>query len=99
MESESDSSSEIKEEEVIDEQESEDPVIESYEMMDIFALPIRAKPLFHNNREEVEEFPKKLTGVCRLTKIMPASQPYTSIIQMNETQSSKLINEMKLSKS
>ncbi len=57
MESESDSSSEIKEEEVIDEQESEDPVIESYEMMDIFALPIRAKPLFHNNREEVEEFP------------------------------------------
>ncbi len=28
-----------------------------HEMMDILALPIRAKPLFHNNHEDVEEFP------------------------------------------
>ncbi len=57
MESESDTSSEIEEEEVVDDQEIEDSVIESYEMMDIHALPIRAKPLFHNNHEEIEEFP------------------------------------------
>ena len=28
-----------------------------HEMMDVLALPIRAKPLFHNNREDVDEFP------------------------------------------
>ena len=57
MESESNTSSEIEKEEVVDDQEIEDSVIESYEMMDIHTLPIRAKPLFHNNHEEIEEFP------------------------------------------
>ena len=30
---------------------------EPRELMDVRALPIRAKPLFHNNEEDVEEFP------------------------------------------
>ena len=58
METESEPSSEIEEEEIIEEeQEDEDSSIEVYETMDVLALPIRAKPLFHNNKEQVEEFP------------------------------------------
>ena len=57
MASESESSSEPDEEEVIDEQDGDDEQVDSFERMDVLALPIRAKPLFHNNREDVEEFP------------------------------------------
>lgn len=39
-------------EEVVEEIESK-----PRELMDVHALPIRAKPLFHNNEEDVEEFP------------------------------------------
>ena len=56
MASESESSSEPNEEGMIDEQD-DDEQVDSFERMDVLALPIRAKPLFHNNREEVEEFP------------------------------------------
>lgn len=35
----------------------EEAEIEHRELMDVHALPIRAKPLFHNNEEDVEEFP------------------------------------------
>ena len=35
----------------------EEVEIEPRELMDVHALPIRAKPLFHNNEEDVEEFP------------------------------------------
>ena len=35
----------------------EEAEIEPRELMDVHALPIRAKPLFHNNEEDVEEFP------------------------------------------
>jgi hypothetical protein len=35
----------------------EDTEEETRELMDVRALPIRAKPLFHNNEEDVEEFP------------------------------------------
>jgi len=57
MENESESSSEIEEEEIVDEQTADDSLDEQYELMDVLALPIRAKPLFHNNHENVEEFP------------------------------------------
>ena len=40
-----------------EENHEEESVEIQHEMMDAFALPIRAKPLFHNNHEEVEEFP------------------------------------------
>ena len=56
MASESESSSEPNEEGMIDEQD-DDEQVDSVERMDVLALPIRAKPLFHNNREEVEDFP------------------------------------------
>ncbi|MFL2950460.1 MAG: hypothetical protein ACJZ56_03495 [Candidatus Thalassarchaeaceae archaeon] len=35
----------------------EEAEIEPRELMDVHALPIRAKPLFHNNEEDIEEFP------------------------------------------
>ena len=35
----------------------EESVEIQHEMMDVLALPIRAKPLFHNNHEDVDEFP------------------------------------------
>ena len=35
----------------------EEAEMEPRELMDVHALPIRAKPLFHNNEEDVEEFP------------------------------------------
>ena len=57
MASESESSSEPDEEAVIDEHDGDGEQVDSFERMDVLALPIRAKPLFHNNREEVEEFP------------------------------------------
>ena len=57
MASESEASSEPEEEVMIDEQVGDDEYIDSFERMDVLALPIRAKPLFHNNREDVEEFP------------------------------------------
>lgn len=57
MENESEASSEIDEEEIVEEQATDDSLEEQYELMDVLALPIRAKPLFHNNHEDVEEFP------------------------------------------
>ena len=56
MASESESSSEPNEEGMSDEQD-DDEQVDSFERMDVLALPIRAKPLFHNHREEVEDFP------------------------------------------
>lgn len=41
----------------MDERDGDEEQIDSFETMDALALPIRAKPLFHNNREDVEEFP------------------------------------------
>ncbi len=44
-------------EESVHQEEVEEIPAEPFETMDALALPIRAKPLFHNNKEEVEEFP------------------------------------------
>ena len=57
METDSASSEEIEEKEVLEEEINEELVEIEHEMMDVFALPIRAKPLFHNNHEDVDEFP------------------------------------------
>ena len=57
MENESEASSEVDEEEIVEEQTGDDSLDEQYELMDVLTLPIRAKPLFHNNHEDVEEFP------------------------------------------
>ena len=57
MESDLASSDEIEEKEVLEEETDEESAEIQYEMMDVLALPIRAKPLFHNNHEDVEEFP------------------------------------------
>lgn len=57
MENDSASSDEIEEQEVLEEEINEDPEEIQHEMMDVLALPIRAKPLFHNNHEDVDEFP------------------------------------------
>ena len=55
MEDDTSPSSDVEEdeiEEVVEEIESK-----PRELMDVHVLPIRAKPLFHNNEEDVEEFP------------------------------------------
>ena len=57
MEEEVEAPPEIDEEETLEEMEDESSQDVQHEMMDILALPIRAKPLFHNNHEDVEEFP------------------------------------------
>ena len=57
MENEAASSEEIEEQDVLEEEVSEESVENQHEMMDVLALPIRAKPLFHNNHEDVDEFP------------------------------------------
>ena len=57
MEEEVEAPPEIDEEEALEEMEDESSQDVQHEMMDILALPIRAKPLFHNNHEDVEEFP------------------------------------------
>ena len=49
------------EEEIVEEEIVEESVSEEFELMDARALPIRAKPLFHNSREEVDEFPLQET--------------------------------------
>jgi len=49
------------EEEVVEEEIVEESVSEEFELMDARALPIRAKPLFHNSGEEVDEFPLQET--------------------------------------
>ena len=49
------------EEEVVEEEIIEESVSEKFELMDARVLPIRAKPLFHNSREEVDEFPLQET--------------------------------------
>ena len=56
VESDSESEEEIVEEEILDESASKE-----FELMDARALPIRAKPLFHNNGEDVDEFPLQET--------------------------------------
>lgn len=57
MENESESPAEPEEQEVPEDKNDVEPVEIHHERMDVLALPIRAKPLFHNNHEEVEEFP------------------------------------------
>jgi len=57
MENEPESSDDIEEQELLEEEIDEESVEIEHEMMDVLALPIRAKPLFHNNREDVDEFP------------------------------------------
>ena len=49
------------EEEIVEEEIVEESVSEEFELMDARALPIRAKPLFHNSGEEVDEFPLQET--------------------------------------
>ena len=49
------------EEEIVEEEIVEESVSEEFELMDARSLPIRAKPLFHNSREEVDEFPLQET--------------------------------------
>ena len=48
---------EIEEQEVLEEEIHEESVEIQHELMDVLALPIRATPLFHNNHEDVDEFP------------------------------------------
>lgn len=55
MEDDTSPSSDVEEDE--NEALVEEAGIEPRELMDVHALPIRAKPLFHNNEEDVEEFP------------------------------------------
>ena len=57
MEKEPASSEEAEEQDVLEEESDEESVEIQHEMMDVLALPIRAKPLFHNNHEDVDEFP------------------------------------------
>tara|TARA_Y100001958_G_scaffold109099_1_gene76711 strand:- start:8910 stop:10031 length:1122 start_codon:yes stop_codon:yes gene_type:complete len=57
MGDEPESSEAIEEQDVLEEEVSEESVEIQHEMMDVLALPIRAKPLFHNNHEDVDEFP------------------------------------------
>ena len=57
MENEPATSTEPEEEEDMDEEVDEEEVEIHHEKMDVLALPIRARPLFHNNHEDVEEFP------------------------------------------
>ena len=57
MADESEPSSDLDEEASMDERDGDEEQVDSFERMDALALPIRAKPLFHNNREDVEEFP------------------------------------------
>ncbi|CAI8408187.1 MAG: Uncharacterised protein [Candidatus Poseidoniaceae archaeon] len=57
MESGPATSEEIEEQEVLKEEINEESVEIQHELMDVLALPIRAKPLFHNNHEDVDEFP------------------------------------------
>ena len=57
MADESEPSSDLDEEASMDERDGDEEQVDSFEIMDALALPIRAKPLFHNNREDVEEFP------------------------------------------
>ena len=47
----------VENEESAHQEEVEEIPAEPFETMDTLALPIRAKPLFYNNKEEVEEFP------------------------------------------
>ena len=49
------------EEAIVEEEIVEESVSDEFELMDARALPIRAKPLFHNSREEVDEFPLQET--------------------------------------
>jgi molecular chaperone Hsp33 len=44
--------------------------------------------------EEFEEFPSKLTGVSRITKIFPNSKPYTSVLEMNQDSPDEIINNI-----
>ena len=55
MEDDTSPSSDVEEDE--NEELVEEAEIEPRELMDVHALPIRAKPLFHNNEEDIEEFP------------------------------------------
>lgn len=57
MENDSASSEEIEEQDVLEEEINEESVEIQHELMDVLALPIRATPLFHNNHEDVDEFP------------------------------------------
>lgn len=52
-----DAPTEIDEEDIPEEMEDATSLDVQHELMDVLALPIRAKPLFHNNHEEIEEFP------------------------------------------
>jgi len=57
MEEENGAPPERDEEEIPEEMEDDASLDVQHEIMDVLALPIRAKPLFHNNHEKVEEFP------------------------------------------
>ena len=57
MGNEPESSEANEEQDVLEEEVSEESLEIQHEMMDVLALPIRAKPLFHNNHEDVDEFP------------------------------------------
>ena len=66
MENEPESSTEVKDQETLEEEIDEESLDTQHEKMDTMALPIRAKPLFHNNHENVEEFPlsESKDGLC-----------------------------------
>jgi molecular chaperone Hsp33 len=44
--------------------------------------------------EEFSDFPQKLTGKARISKIFPSSQPYTSIINMDKDDASEVVNNI-----
>lgn len=44
--------------------------------------------------EEFSEFPEKLTGVSRITKIFPSAKPYTSVLQLNQDSPDQVINNI-----
>ena len=44
--------------------------------------------------EQFDAFPKKITGICRISKIFPQKRPYTSVIQISDQAADSLINSI-----
>jgi len=44
--------------------------------------------------EEFTEFPKTITGMARISKVLTSAQPYTSVIKLNNEKASEVINNL-----
>lgn len=44
--------------------------------------------------EEFSEFPKTITGMARISKVLASSQPYTSVIKLENEKASEVINNL-----